>query len=82
MTGCITNSQDYAIKAKAIIKSNEDYKKLKTVEDKADFIVKNLGVLPNSELKTFKILGQPVLTQAIKAKIIILNNSRDPQKTE
>ena len=82
MTGCITNSQDYAIKAKAIIKGNEDYKKLKTVEDKADFIVKNLGVLPNSELKTFKILGQPILTQAIKAKIIILNNSRDPQKTE
>ena len=82
MTGCITNSQDYAIKAKAIIKGNEDYKKLKTVEDKADFIVKNLGVLPNSELKTFKILTQPVLTQAIKAKIIILNNSRDPQKTE
>ena len=82
MTGCITNSQDYLIKVKALIKSDEDYKKLETVEDKADFIVKTLGVIPNSELKTFKITLQSSLTEAVKAKIKFINNSRDPQKTE
>ena len=79
---CVSNSQDYKIKVNTLIRGNEDYEKLETIEDRADFIVKNLGVMPNSELNTFKLLGQPVLTKAIRAKIRLLNNSVDKQKTE